>query len=164
MGELQAGVAERSGWKVTYLTEVVDELESDGKLQANACSSLVRRLANRHRPHSFTGASKPYKISSSLADRLLLARLSLSPSAPSEDPVHLTVLASLPPNETHFEYLSGCWKRERLERSRVVARQAADPAEAQKRLDSLAAVKGLVVSYLGLVLSDPTMFPQDHVR
>lgn len=110
-----------------------------------------------------TGATKPYKITTQLADRLLLARLSLSPSAPTDDPVQLTVLASLPPNETHFEYLSGCWKRERLERSKIVARQAGDLAEATKRLESLAVVKGLVVSYLGLVLSDPTMFPQDHV-
>ncbi len=109
------------------------------------------------------GATKPHKISSSLADRLLLARLSLSPSAPTEDPVQLTVLAALPPNQTHFEYLSGCWKRERLERSKVIARQAGDPAQATKRLESLTAVKGLIVSYLGLVLSDPTMFPQDHV-
>ena len=105
----------------------------------------------------------PYTLNSSLVDRVLLARLSLSPSTATEDPVELTVLASLPPNQTHFDYLSGCWKRERLERTKLVARQASDPAEATRRLDSLTKVKSLVVSYLGLVLSDPTMFPQDHV-
>lgn len=41
--------------------------------------------------------------------------------------------------------------------------QDSDAAEAQKRLAGLAEIKALLVSYIGLVLQDPSMFPQDHI-
>lgn len=33
----------------------------------------------------------------------------------------------------------------------------------EKRLEVLNQIKALLVSYIGLVLTDSTMFPQDHV-
>ena len=44
-----------------------------------------------------------------------------------------------------------------------MARQDADLDEAKRRFEVLAQVKALLVSYIGLVLQDSTMFPQDHV-
>lgn len=70
-----------------------------------------------------TGAPTPLKLRSDSTDQLLLARLSLSPENTSDDPELITVLASLPANETTFEYLGGCWKRERAERYKLVVRK-----------------------------------------
>lgn len=68
---------------------------------------------------------KPIKLTTDLVDRLLLSKLSLSPSSidSTEDPEMITVLAALPVGETLFEYLSGCWKRERAERYKLLARK-----------------------------------------
>mgnify|MGYP001606173592 CR=1 FL=1 len=67
--------------------------------------------------------SAPLKITGDWTDTILLARLALSPATMTDDPEVLTVIASLPANETLFEYLAGCWKRERAERYKIVARK-----------------------------------------
>jgi len=41
--------------------------------------------------------------------------------------------------------------------------QDSDPEEAQKRLAVLNDIKALLISYIGLVLMDPSMFPQEHI-
>lgn len=41
----------------------------------------------------------------------------------NDDPETATVLASLPENQTAFEYLGSCWRRERAERFKVVAKK-----------------------------------------
>jgi len=46
---------------------------------------------------------------------------------------------------------------------RTTATQDSDPDEAKKRFEVLAQVKALLVSYMGLVMQDSTMFPQDHI-
>lgn len=120
---------------------------------------------------TFSAVKQPLLLSSELIDRLILARLSLNrlqESAMDEDEPDLdtmTALAALPANETTFEYLSGCWKRERQERFSVLSSggNSGNEQEKKKRLEVLDNVKGLVVSYMGLVLADPEMFPQDHV-
>ncbi|GAA6034754.1 hypothetical protein JCM8097_001153 [Rhodosporidiobolus ruineniae] len=139
---LEVDTAQRSNWSIVYLKDVASDLVEEEP-------TLPR----------------PLRLSTSLSDRLLLSRLSL-PSAEtstSEDPEVLTVLAALPPQQTAFEYLAGCWKRERAERSKVALRKDSNPEEAAKRFAALDHVKQLVVSYLGLVLIDPSMFPQDHI-
>lgn len=57
----------------------------------------------------------------SLADRVLIARLSLDPQGDvmSDDAEKLQVLASLPEDSTSWDYLCTAWKRCRAEEMRV---------------------------------------------
>lgn len=82
----QRSAAERSEWRACWLKELESELKEE-KLEART------------------------KID--MADRLLIARLSLDTAAmaQSDDPDILTVLAGMPSEETSLEYLMGCWKR-----------------------------------------------------
>ncbi|GAA5886450.1 hypothetical protein JCM16303_001413 [Sporobolomyces ruberrimus] len=132
--------ATQSNWQVVYLKEVMEELIAED-------SSLPQPLA----------------LKADYTDRLILSRLSLTPNHMTEDPELVTVIASLPRDETAFQYLGGCWKRERAERYKVVLKKDSDSEEAKKRLAVLNDIKALLVSYIGLVLMDPTMFPQDHI-
>ncbi|GAA6013068.1 hypothetical protein JCM10207_006159 [Rhodosporidiobolus poonsookiae] len=138
---LNVETAQRSNWAIVYLKDVAAELVEEEP-------SLPR----------------PLRLSLTHADRLLLSRLSL-PSTASEDPETLTVVAALPAQQTAFEFLAGAWKRERVERAKVVQKIAAgaDKDEGRRRSEGLDGVKALVVSYLGLVLMDSGMFEQDHV-
>lgn len=47
----------------------------------------------------------------------------MTPNHMTEDPELVTVIASLPRDETAFQYLGGCWKRERAERYKVVLKK-----------------------------------------
>ncbi|WVQ80243.1 hypothetical protein IAT38_002348 [Cryptococcus sp. DSM 104549] len=82
------------------------------------------------------------------------AKLSLDPAsmATSDDPDDLTVLAGLPNGETVFDYLAGCWKR-----LYIANRESHKYAKWSATFDK---IKGLVISYCGMTLEDPTMFPQ----
>lgn len=46
-----------------------------------------------------------------MIDRLLISRLEINPEEMTDDLEYMPVLASLPPKQTVFEYLVGCWKR-----------------------------------------------------
>ncbi|ORY88496.1 ubiquitin elongating factor core-domain-containing protein [Leucosporidium creatinivorum] len=137
---LDRDAAEASGWSVTYLKEVADEIRTEEP-----------------------SLPTPLKLNSEWTDRLLLARLSLSPANMTDDPELITVVASLPADLTAFEYLGGAWKRERAERYKLSLKKNADATEYHKRLEALNQIKALLVSYIGLVLTDPSMFPQDHI-
>lgn len=63
------------------------------------------------------GSTQAPRLSAEIADRILIARLSLSSEIMTDDPEIVTVLASLPEDLTIFEYLLACWKRVLLERS-----------------------------------------------
>ncbi|GAA5952757.1 hypothetical protein JCM3765_002266 [Sporobolomyces pararoseus] len=132
--------ATRSNWQTVYLKEVAEELLAEEPT-----------------------LSSPIALKAEYADRLILSRLSLTPNHMTEDPELVTVIASLKNDETAFQFLGGCWKRERSERYKVVLKKESDPEEAKKRLEVLNEIKALLVSYIGLVLMDPTMFPQDHI-
>lgn len=41
----------------------------------------------------------------------------------TDDPEQVTVIAALPAQQTAFEYLGSCWRRERQERMRVMAKK-----------------------------------------
>ncbi|KAG8745833.1 hypothetical protein FRC10_006860 [Ceratobasidium sp. 414] len=128
--------AEKSGWSITWLKSTREEL-----LEEN--SSIPQ----------------PIKLTSDLADRLLIERLSLDPRSPTEDPELLTVLISLPPLQTSLAYLVACWKRIQLTRTQL-SRKPPPLSDLQHTTAVLALLQNLIVSYAGLTLQDPTMFPQ----
>ncbi|MBW0490567.1 hypothetical protein O181_030282 [Austropuccinia psidii MF-1] len=86
-------------------------------------------------------------ISIDMADRLLIARLSL-------DSNEINQTATLP-NETLFDYLSKCWIRTLEERSQALASKFLS----KEKLEMIDKVRQLIVSYLGLIIQDPNMFP-----
>jgi ubiquitin conjugation factor E4 B len=99
-------------------------------------------------------------MSVAIADRLLIARLSLDPQLTPYDPEEVTVVAGMPQNQSSFEYLVECWKRCGSERAKLLSRKGLEPAESSRRLEALEQIKGLTVSYAGLCLQDSSMFPQ----
>ncbi|GAA5939856.1 ubiquitin-ubiquitin ligase UFD2 [Sporobolomyces koalae] len=146
---LNVDMARQSNWTIVYLDEVAKELVLESE--------------------SGGGGSNQIRLGGDHVDRLILARLSLSRTLSSEqepDPIEATVVANLPLNETAFEYLGACWKRERTERTKLTAQTVTakqDPQFVNQRIQVLNGIKSLLISYLGLVLIDPTMFPQDHI-
>ncbi|GAC74338.1 ubiquitin fusion degradation protein-2 [Moesziomyces antarcticus T-34] len=132
---LDAQQAQESGYEKTYLHELANELAAE------------------------SGSGTPPQLTAAIADQILIARLSLDPNADvmSDDAQHITVLASLPKGQTSWDYLAACWKKARAEEGRV--RKALPAAEQQKALGVLEEIRGLLVSYAGLVLQTPDMFP-----
>ncbi|KAG5648373.1 hypothetical protein DXG03_004945 [Asterophora parasitica] len=133
---LEGSVAERTSYETVWLKQLAEELESEGHgIQLNV----------------------------DLADRLLIARLELDPSAMSDDLDFLPVLSSLPPGQTSFEYLVGAWKRLNTTRSSVI-KKGYSPSETQVALTKLEKLRELIISYAGLILQEPEMFPQPSGR
>lgn len=77
----------------------------------------------------------------------------------SDDGEMLTVIASLPPNQTTFEYLIGSWKRVKAE-SKIFSKFSYNQSEMERGQAVLHKLNDLIMSYLGLVVQDPTMFIQ----
>ncbi|PIL22469.1 hypothetical protein GSI_15157 [Ganoderma sinense ZZ0214-1] len=80
----------------------------------------------------------------------------------SDDLEFLPVLASLPSQLTVLEYLIGCWKRLNSIRN-LLLRMNYVPLEQQHAVDVLDKLRDLVVSYTGLTLQEPEMFPQPSI-
>ncbi|OSX59930.1 hypothetical protein POSPLADRAFT_1066990 [Postia placenta MAD-698-R-SB12] len=137
---LEKAVAEKSGWEIVWLKHLAAELESESP-----------------------DASKSIRLSGDIADRLLISRLELDPEAMSDDLEYLSVIASLPPQQTSFQYLVGCWKRLNATRSAFL-RKGYPPVENQRGQDLLDKLRDLVISYAGLSLQEPEMFPQPSGR
>jgi ubiquitin conjugation factor E4 B len=89
---------------------------------------------------------------------LLIARLELDPQAMSDDLDYLPTLASLP-SDTVFEYLVSCWKRINATTSALNKRNY-PPHQREEAQAVLEKLRDLVVSYAGLSLQEPEMFPQ----
>ncbi|KAF8139503.1 ubiquitin elongating factor core-domain-containing protein [Mycena galopus ATCC 62051] len=102
-------------------------------------------------------------LNGDIIDRLLISRLELDPSNMTDDLDFLPVLASLPPQQTTFEYLVGCWKRVNSARSALM-KKAYSPVDVQNALNRLEKVRELIISYAGLTLQEPEMFPQPSGR
>ncbi|CAE6456226.1 unnamed protein product [Rhizoctonia solani] len=128
--------AEKSGWTITWLRGVRNELLE----QDPACP-------------------QPIPLEADLADTIIIDRLSLDPRSPTEDPELLTVLVALPPLETSLGYLVGCWKRIHTIRIQL-SRRPPPLADLQRATQILDKLRELVVSYAGFTLQDPGMFPQ----
>ncbi|KAG8849515.1 hypothetical protein FRC20_002284, partial [Serendipita sp. 405] len=103
--------------------------------------------------------SLPLRAKGEYADRLLIARLELDPQAMVDDQEQLIIQELIPPQQTCFEYLVGCWKRLVTQRSAIVKRNLPqkDFEQASALIEKL---RELVISYAGLTLQEPSMFPQ----
>lgn len=98
-----------------------------------------------------------------MIDDLLTTRLEIDPQNMTDDLEYLPVLASLPPQQTIFEFLVGCWKRINSTRSTIL-KKGYSPIDNQNALDLLEQIRELVISYAGLTLQEPELFPQPQGR
>ncbi|KIO02810.1 hypothetical protein M404DRAFT_27705 [Pisolithus tinctorius Marx 270] len=136
---LNRSTAERSNYDLVWLKSLESELLSEGY-----------------------GQAPPLRLSGEILDRLLIARLELDPHAMSDDLDYVPVLASLPDQMTVFEYLVGCWKRLNKGRNELLRKNPVK--EIQQASVLLEKIRNLVISYAGLNLQDPGMFPQPQGR
>ncbi|KAF9194266.1 hypothetical protein BGZ51_000426 [Haplosporangium sp. Z 767] len=103
-----------------------------------------------------TGENEPLVISQASLDRVLVERMSIDPN--EESNAHLLERGQL--RYSLFDYLLDCWKR--LETVKIqTGRSKTLPANViEERVQTLNMSKSLLVSYAGLVLQMPDMFPQ----
>ncbi|KAH0586206.1 hypothetical protein H2248_007462 [Termitomyces sp. 'cryptogamus'] len=138
---LERSVADQTAYETVWLKHLAEEFESEG---------LKNTLLN-----------------ADLADRILIARLELDPGAmwqvKCDDLEYLPVLASLPAQQTTFEYLVGTWKRVNATKSALL-KKGYSPSDTQAALLRLEKLRELVISYTGLTLQEPEMFPQPQGR
>jgi ubiquitin conjugation factor E4 B len=132
---LSKTTAEASGYDLVWLKHLQAELESEGY------------------PHMI--------LTNDIVDRLLITRLELDAQAMSDDLEYVSVLASLPPLSV-FEYLVGCWRRINTAKSTLLKKNPV--SETQKATALLDKLRDLIISYIGLDLQDPEMFPQPADR
>ncbi|KII86779.1 hypothetical protein PLICRDRAFT_43444 [Plicaturopsis crispa FD-325 SS-3] len=137
---LDKETSERAGYDIVWLKSLQDEMEAEDP-----------------------SVAKPIQLNGDIADRLLIARLEINPQSMSDDLDYLPILASLPPQQSVFEYLIGCWKRINSARSNLV-KAGYPPVETQNALAILDKLRELVISYAGLTLQEPEMFPQPANR
>ncbi|KAF9974459.1 hypothetical protein BGZ73_002117 [Actinomortierella ambigua] len=100
--------------------------------------------------------NEPLLISQASLDRVLVARMSI-------DPNEISNVADLECGQlklTLFDYLLECWKRLETVKLQTSRARALPPNVIEERVKSLNASKDLLVSYAGLVLQMPEMFPQ----
>ncbi|KAG9315705.1 ubiquitin elongating factor core-domain-containing protein [Chiua virens] len=134
---LKRSVAERSNYDIVWLKALEADLVSEGY-------------------------PSPMNLSGDIADRLLISRFDLDPQAMSDDLDYVAVLASLPSQMTVFEYLVGCWKRLNSAKTNLVKKNPVN--ELQQASTILEKIRDLVISYAGLTLQEPGMFPQPAGR
>ncbi|EIW81074.1 hypothetical protein CONPUDRAFT_55967 [Coniophora puteana RWD-64-598 SS2] len=132
---LNRSVAESSGYNIVWLKGLQTELAAEN-----------------------TSSTGSIRLSGEIIDRLLISRLELDPQAMSDDLDYVSVLASLPADQSVFEYLVGCWKRINGARRNILGKNPVD--DTQKALSLLDKLRDLVISYTGLTLQMPDMFPQ----
>ncbi|KIJ54955.1 hypothetical protein M422DRAFT_153298 [Sphaerobolus stellatus SS14] len=146
-------------WEDSTLTDVF-RITLDVTKAEESGFSLVWLRGLQHELEEDNPSDKPIRLSSDIADRLMISRLELNPEAMADDDYeYAPVLASLPPQQTVLEYLVGCWKRLNQARSNLVKRgyPQAELIPALARIDKL---RELIISYTGLTLQEPDMFPQ----
>ncbi|THV00828.1 hypothetical protein K435DRAFT_963795 [Dendrothele bispora CBS 962.96] len=136
---LERPVAEQSSYDYVWLKGLATEIESEEP-----------------------GKPLP-RLNGNLLDRLLIARFEIDPQTMTDDLEYLPVLASLPPQQTIFEFLVGCWKRINAARTALI-KKGYPPVETQDALTRLEKMRELIVSYAGLTLQEPEMFPQPQGR
>ncbi|RDX42611.1 hypothetical protein OH76DRAFT_1410953 [Lentinus brumalis] len=132
---LKREVAERTAYEVVWLKNLAEELQGEGL---------------------------PLELNADVMDRTLIARLELDPQGMSDDLEFLPVLASLPAHLTVLEYLIGCWKRLNAARSALLKKNVV-PLQQQQATELLDKLRDLIISYTGLTLQEPEMFPQPNI-
>ncbi|KZW03235.1 hypothetical protein EXIGLDRAFT_243210 [Exidia glandulosa HHB12029] len=133
---LDRDVADREHWNVVWLKGLADDLRA-------------------------SGSGSALRFDAEIADQVLISRLELDPNAMSDDPEVLQIVASLPTNQTVFEYLVGCWRRLNAIRS-ALAKKNYDKGDIAMTTPTLDKLRDLIVSYVGLTLQSPDMFPQPN--
>ncbi|KAF9900188.1 hypothetical protein EC991_007790 [Linnemannia zychae] len=110
-------------------------------------SSLAEELSNEN---------EPLLISQASLDRVLVDRMSVDPN----DNSNASLLDRGQLRLTLFDYLLDCWRRLEMVKSQTSKAKTLPANVIEERVQSLNASKGLLVSYAGLVLQMPDMFPQ----
>ncbi|ORX56341.1 hypothetical protein DM01DRAFT_1334813 [Hesseltinella vesiculosa] len=101
---------------------------------------------------------KPYRLNDQLLDRVILARLSIDPNVPHAE-LPDDIFATL--QQLHFDYLCHSWKQVMdIRHNTVIRSKNVEKSVLDKRLAALDHIRGLIVSYSGLVIQIPDMFPQ----
>ncbi|KAH7043124.1 ubiquitin elongating factor core-domain-containing protein [Linnemannia elongata] len=110
-------------------------------------SSLAEELNNEN---------EPLLISQASLDRVLVDRMSVDPN----DSSNASLLDRGQLRLTLFDYLLDCWRRLEMVKSQTSRVKTLPANVIEERVQSLNASKGLLVSYAGLVIQMPDMFPQ----
>ncbi|KAG2356604.1 ubiquitin elongating factor core-domain-containing protein [Suillus spraguei] len=128
---LSKSTAEANEYDLVWLKHLQAELESEGYSHTTLTSDIV--------------------------DRLLITRLELDAQAMSDDLEYVSVLASLPPQSV-FEYLVAAGSAS-TQPNQFCSRRTPflKTQQATALLDKL---RDLIISYTGLNLQEPEMFPQ----
>ncbi|KAF7721031.1 hypothetical protein EC973_005541 [Apophysomyces ossiformis] len=115
----------------------------------------LRNLANELEQEN---EPRPFRLSQKLMDRALVDRLSIDPNESHDEiPPDLRQGLRVP----LFYYLLNCWKRAQdIRKNLIVKGKSLDRSVMDERLSVLDAVKQLLVSYSGIVLQMPDLFPQ----
>ncbi|KAF8340032.1 ubiquitin elongating factor core-domain-containing protein, partial [Amanita rubescens] len=133
---LDKAVSERSGYDIVWLKYAAQDMVDEG-------------ISIEH-------------LNADMIDRLLRYRLSIDPKI-TDDLYCLSTLASLPAQQTAFEYLVGSWKRFNSART-AFKKKGYPPLDTQKGLELLEKIRHLVLTYVGLNLQNPEMFSQPEGR
>ncbi|CDO71427.1 hypothetical protein BN946_scf184909.g21 [Trametes cinnabarina] len=134
---LKKEIAERTGYEMVWLKNLAEEMQGEARLELDSQSmSYVLPF--------FHNCSRAKEVS-------------------SDDLEFLPVLASLPPQQTVFEYLVDCWKRLNAARSTLLKKNYV-PLEQRQAMGVLDKLRDLIISYTGLTLQEPEMFPQPPGR
>jgi len=136
---LDRSLAEASGWDVVWLKDLSNELLAQSPSQALP------------------------PLSVDIAHRCLTSRLEIDPRGTmTADPEIRIVVANLPQEQTTFEYLVSCWQRINSVRAVLRKRSTRDSKDASgisKANVILDQLRDLVISFAGLTLQKPTIFP-----
>ncbi|KAF9977220.1 hypothetical protein BGZ75_010366, partial [Mortierella antarctica] len=145
------GMAKRGTF--TYSARLVVVWSLKHLINVNAPTPMLF-LANL--AQELTEEKEPLAISQASLDRVLVERMSVDPN----DESNAGIVDRGQLQYSLFDYLLDCWKRLEVVKSQT-SRAKTLPAEVvEERVQSLNACKSLLVSYAGLVLQMPDMFPQ----
>ncbi|GAA5817498.1 hypothetical protein MFLAVUS_011046 [Mucor flavus] len=142
-------------WQDDVLSRILQvTLNPENMYKQGKCvylSGLVNELIEEQEPC-------PHKLSQQFLDRIIVARLSMDPNESHEDlPQDIAnTLSTL-----HFNYLLQCWRQAHdIRKNTMLRSKNLEKSVLTQRLSVLDNVKTLLVSYSGLVLQIPDMFPQ----
>ncbi|CAG8498568.1 35_t:CDS:10 [Funneliformis mosseae] len=102
-----------------------------------------------------------FKLSQSILESALVARLSINPDQMSDDEEIVQAISKLPRTPT-FDYLLDSWKRAVEIKKNLLTRasKTLEPSIINERVNVLDTIKDLLVNYAGLIIQYPDMFPQ----
>lgn len=142
-------------WQNDVLSRILQvTMNPQSMYQQGKCvylKGLVDELIEEKEPN-------PDKLSQTHLDRIIVARLSLDPNE-SHDELPKDIADTL--YVLHFDYLLNCWKQAYdIRRNTFVRSKNLEKAVLEQRLNVLDHVRQLIISYSGLVVQMPDMFPQ----